>query len=56
MFARLDREGKTSLWLTGLKHPSPRQVAVIDPPPMDGFGYYGWIDWASLFDVWPRRL
>lgn len=56
VFARLDGEGKASLWLTGLKQPGPRQLAVIDPPPMNAFGYYGWIDWPRLFDVWPRRL
>jgi len=54
VFARLDGEGKASLWLTGLKHPSPRQLAVIDSPPMNAFGYYGWIDWSRLFAVWPQ--
>lgn len=56
LFARLDKQGKASLWLMGLRDPEPRLIAEVDPPPLGGFGYYGWIDWQRLFDVWrPAR-
>ncbi|MHB9144286.1 MAG: TolB family protein [Symbiobacteriia bacterium] len=56
VFARIDERGEASLWTVDVNKPAPRLVAELGPLPMDGFGYYGWIDWQRLFDVWPAGL
>jgi len=56
LFARLDAEGRASLWLIPAGGGDP--CRVVDeltplPGPASGwFGYYGHVDWDQLFDWW----
>jgi Tol biopolymer transport system component len=56
LFARLEAEGRASLWLIPAGGGAPRQV-VDELSPLPGpaagwFGYYGHVDWDQLFDWW----
>jgi dipeptidyl aminopeptidase/acylaminoacyl peptidase len=57
LFARLDAEGRASLWLIPAGGGDLRRV-VDELTPLPGpasgwFGYYGHVDWDQLFDWWP---
>jgi len=57
LFARLDAEGRASLWLIPTGGGAPRQM-VNELTPLPGpasgwFGYYGHVEWDQLFDWWP---
>jgi Tol biopolymer transport system component len=56
LFARLDAEGRASLWLIPAGGGGPHRV-VDELTPLPGpasgwFGYYGHVDWDQLFDWW----
>jgi hypothetical protein len=56
LFARLDAEGRASLWLIPAAGGESRRV-VDELTPLPGpasgwFGYYGHVDWDQLFDWW----
>ena len=58
LFARMDFEGRTSLWLMEASGANAQQVCQVnvysDSPIKDGwFGFYGYIDWQTAFD-WRR--
>jgi hypothetical protein len=58
LFARMDFDGHTSLWLMESSGSNARQVCQLnvysDSPIEEGwFGFYGYIDWRSAFD-WRR--
>jgi Tol biopolymer transport system component len=58
LFARMDFEGHTSLWLMESSGANAQQVCQLnvysDSPIKEGwFGFYGYIDWRSAFD-WRR--
>ena len=56
LFARMDAEGRASLWLIPAAGGDPRWV-VDELTPLPGpapgwWGYYGHVDWDQLFDWW----
>jgi Tol biopolymer transport system component len=56
LFGRIDRSNNKTLWLMKVNGAGPIQVTgVLGNPPLDDawFGYYGYVDWTSLFD-WHR--
>jgi len=59
LFARLDAEGRASLWLIPAGGGAPRQVVdqltPLPGPAAGWFGYYGHVDWDQLFDWWPGQ-
>jgi Tol biopolymer transport system component len=59
LFARLDAEGRASLWLIPTGGGDPRQMVneltPLPGPASDWFGYYGHVEWDQLFDWWPGR-
>lgn len=52
LFARLDTEGRASLWLVGSEGGEPRRVVDELSPSPDWLGYYGHIEWERLYDWW----
>ncbi|HEC35587.1 MAG TPA: hypothetical protein ENI39_03530, partial [Anaerolineae bacterium] len=50
LFARLDEDGRASLWLMDAAGGAPRQVVAELTPAPEWFGYYGHIAWDDLFD------
>lgn len=52
IFARLDSEDRASLWLVPAEGGEPLQVVGELTPAPDWFGYYGHINWGTLFDWW----
>lgn len=57
LFARLDAQGRASLWLAGPVGDdlSLRQVAQEMTPSPDPLDDSGHISWSSLYDWWPGR-
>jgi len=58
LFARMDYQGQSSLWLMERSGSKARQVCSLtvysDSPIEKGwFGYYGYVDWRTAFD-WRR--
>jgi Tol biopolymer transport system component len=58
LFARMDYEGHSSLWLMGANGAGAVEVCRLQIPGPSGeqdswFGYYGYIDWHASFD-WRR--
>lgn len=55
LFARLDRQGRSSLWLADVSSGETTQVAPLDLSQNPAYppGYYGYLDWDSYFD-WRR--
>ena len=56
LFARMDAEGRASLWLILVEGGEPQRV-VDELTPLPGpapgwWGYYGHVDWDNLFDWW----
>ena len=56
LFARLDAEDRASLWLVPARGGEPRQIVdeltpAPEPAPL-WLGYYGHVDWDTLFDWW----
>ena len=60
LFARLDAEDRASLWLVPAEGGEPRQIVdALTPAPQPAplwFGYYGHVDWDTLFDWCAGRL
>ncbi len=52
LFARIDLEGRATIWLAPAEGGPARPVVDELTPAPDWFGYYGYIDWGSLFDWW----
>jgi Tol biopolymer transport system component len=52
LFARLDREGRASMWLMLADGGELRRVVDELSPPPSWFGYYGHINWGDYFDWW----
>jgi len=56
LFARMEAEGRASMWLIPAVGGEPRQVVdeltPLPGPAVGWFGYYGYIDWDQLFDWW----
>jgi len=52
LFARLDEDGRASLWLMDVAGGAPRQVVDELTPAPEWFGNYGYIAWNQLFDWW----
>jgi len=52
LFARLNREGRASLWLVSTEGGEPQKVVDELTPAPEWFGYYGHVEWDSLFDWW----
>jgi Tol biopolymer transport system component len=56
LFARLNAEDQASLWLVPEAGGEPRQIVdELSPAPQPSplwFGYYGHVDWDTLFDWW----
>lgn len=52
LFARMDDQGRVSLWLVPGAGGTPQRVANELTPAPDWFGYYGHISWDDLFDWW----
>jgi Tol biopolymer transport system component len=52
LFARLDTEGRASLWLVDSVRGGAQQVVDELTPAPEWFGYYGYINWDELFAVW----
>lgn len=52
LFARMDDQGRVSLWLVPGAGGTPQRVANELTPAPDWFGYYGHISWDYLFDWW----
>jgi hypothetical protein len=56
LFARFDAEDHASLWLVSAQGGEPRRVVdalVTAPQPSPlWLGYYGHVDWDTLFDWW----
>ena len=52
LFARLDTEGRASLWLVSSQGGEPRRVVDELSPSPDWLGYYGHIEWERLYDWW----
>lgn len=51
LFARFRGE-QAQLWLVDADGTNPRQVVSELTPTPDIFGYYGYVDWARLYDWW----
>jgi len=52
LFARLDAQDRASLWLIPPEGGDPQQVVDELTPAPEWFGYYGHIEWDTLFDWW----
>jgi Tol biopolymer transport system component len=52
LFARITREGQTSLWLIPAGDGSPGLVVDELTPAPDPIGNYGYIDWSQHYDWW----
>ena len=52
LFARINSEGQTSLWLVPIVGGAPALVVDELTPAPDPIGTYGYIDWAQHFDWW----
>jgi Tol biopolymer transport system component len=52
LFARLDEDGRASLWLIDAAGGTPEQVVEELTPAPEWFGNYGYIAWDQLFDWW----
>jgi len=52
LFARLDEDGRASLWLMDAAGGATEQVVDELTPAPEWFGYYGHIAWDQLFDWW----
>jgi hypothetical protein len=52
LFARMDVEGRASLWLVGAEGGEPRRAVDELSPSPDWSGYYGHIEWERLYDWW----
>jgi Tol biopolymer transport system component len=52
LFARLDVDGRASLWTVGVDGTDLQQVVDEITPAPEWFGFYGHIDWSQLFAVW----
>lgn len=52
IFARLDAEDRASLWVVRAEGGEPLQAVDELTPAPDWFGYYGHINWGTLFDWW----
>lgn len=52
LFARLDRENQSSVWLVSAQGGEPQRIVDELTPAPEWFGYYGYIDWNDLFDWW----
>ena len=50
LFARFDKEDKTSLWMMGADGSNPKLVAEDIAPGSEWFGFYGYLDWSQAFD------
>jgi Tol biopolymer transport system component len=57
LFCRLDTAGAGTLWLMGAEGENPVQVSdalsLKNLSGLDGYGFYGYIDWRGAFD-WRR--
>jgi Tol biopolymer transport system component len=64
LFVRMNDQDQTSLWLLPFGEDAPRlvvdELGPLPGPASDWFGYYGHVEWGSLFDWWsgatPRVL
>jgi dipeptidyl aminopeptidase/acylaminoacyl peptidase len=56
LFVRMNDQNQTSLWLLQFEGDAPRLVAdelgPLPGPASGWFGYYGHVEWDSLFDWW----
>jgi len=52
LVARLDGDGKVSLWQLSRAGDQEKQVVGEISPAPDWFGYYGYIDWRPYFSLW----
>lgn len=56
VFARIDREDQASLWsMPASGGPATKLTDLSRPPDLDvplWFGYYGHVDWNSLYAWW----
>jgi len=52
LFARIDAQGRASLWLMPLEGGKAEQIVEELSPFPGWFGYYGHIEWDDLFDWW----
>jgi Tol biopolymer transport system component len=52
LFARMDADGRASLWLIPATGDEPEQIVDELTPAPEWFGYYGHVDWNILFDWW----
>ena len=52
LFARIDRNGRASLWLMPALGGTARQISDELTPTEDWFGHFGHVSWGSLFDWW----
>ncbi|MEJ2207821.1 MAG: hypothetical protein P8129_02150 [Anaerolineae bacterium] len=56
LFVRMDQQEQVSLWLLPAEDTEARQVAgglgPLPGPETGWFGYYGYVDWDTLFDWW----
>lgn len=52
LFARLDRQGRASLWLITVNNNVTQLMIDELTPAPDPFGFYGHVDWGALFDWW----
>lgn len=52
LFARIDLEGRATIWLAPAEGGRPRPVVDELTPAPDWFGYYGYVEWGDLFDWW----
>ncbi|GBD08811.1 Protein TolB [Candidatus Thermoflexus japonica] len=52
LFARLDGQGRASLWLVSTEGDEPVRVVDELTPAPEGSGYYGHVEWDNLFDWW----
>jgi len=52
LFARMDEEGRASVWLVDAAGGPPERVVEELTPAPEWFGYYGHIAWGELFDWW----
>ena len=52
LFARMDEDGRASLWYVDVAGGPPERVVDELTPAPDWFGYYGYVDWSRWFDWW----
>jgi Tol biopolymer transport system component len=52
LFARIDPEGRATIWLMPADGGPARPMVDELTPGSDWFGYYGYVEWANLFDWW----